>query len=195
MDNKVNTNVFLNTVDSHDTEGKASMDNINLLKVKADKANVIAHTVNGNKRVKKLKILQMNKGSADYDIKQDMLMFNVKEQNADIIFVSEANFKHSDPSKKANLDKSIKGFNLETSTQTNNDNCRCLMLISKKIPYERLLDEDNNNNPIVAIKTKTRKHESTVIIGHYRQWKMPGEESPNNKEGIKRQKNHLEELE
>ena len=36
----------------------------------------------------------MNKGSADYDIKQDMLMFNVKEQNADIIFVSEANFKH-----------------------------------------------------------------------------------------------------
>ena len=55
MDNKVNTAVFINTVDSHDTEGKASMDNINLLKVKADKANVIAHTVNGNKRVKKLK--------------------------------------------------------------------------------------------------------------------------------------------
>ena len=46
--------------------------------------------------------------------------------------------------------------------------------------------------PVVAIKFKTKKHESTVVIGHCRQWHKPREESPNNKEGIKHQKARFE---
>ena len=122
-------------------------------------------------------------------------MFNAIDNNVDVTFMSEANYKYDDPTKKASLLKSIKGYNLETSVQSSNDNSRCIMLIRKKIPYERLVDKDNVENPLVAIKTKTKKHESTIIIGHHRQWRMPGEESPNNKEGIKRQKSQFESFE
>ena len=49
-----------------------------------------------NQKIKKIKILQMNKGTADLENKADLVNFNIKENGADIIFLSEANHKFTD---------------------------------------------------------------------------------------------------
>ena len=72
---------------------------------------------------------------------------------------------------------------------------RCIMIIHKRIPYERIEDKNINVNPTVAVKIKTKKHENLVIVGHYRQWKLPGEDSPFTKEGIQRQVKRFKEFE
>ena len=146
-----------------------------------------------NQKIKKIKILQMNKGTADLENKADLVNFNIKENGADIIFLSEANHKFTDDSKKANLKKIFKGFRIEESRQIGQDSCRCLMLIRNRINYERL-DFDESENPAIAIKLKTKKHQFSTILGHYRQWKMPGEGHANDHKGIKRQKSRLENL-
>ena len=66
------------------------------------------------------------------------------------------------------------------------------MLIRNKIPYERIKRKSDTVNPTVAITVKTKKHEKIAIVGHYRQWKIPGENSPFTTEGIKRQVKRFE---
>ena len=75
----------------------------NVDKIRAMGRNVRGHALNGNRRMKKIKVLQMNKGSADHDTKLDLVMFKVREQKADILFLSEANLKFSDPKCISNL--------------------------------------------------------------------------------------------
>ena len=70
------------------------------------------------------------------------------------------------------------------SIQPNNDNCRCLLLIRNGINYERIVVNDKTN-PIVAVRFKSKKHETTILLGHYRQWRMPGEGPANDSKGIK----------
>ena len=66
------------------------------------------------------------------------------------------------------------------------------MLIKNGIDYERVKCDDMDDNPIVAIKIKTKKYESTMVICHYRQCKLPGEDNSNSKEGISKHKKRLE---
>ena len=47
-------------------------------------------------------------------------------------------------------------------------------------------------NPVVAIRIKTRKHQTSTIIGHYRHRRLPGEGLANDTKGIKNQKLRLE---
>ena len=108
----------------------------------------------------------MNKGTADFKKKQDLIKFNINETEADITLVTEANHIIDDKSKRSSMAKTFKGFKIEESKQDNNDKSRCLMIIRNKIKYERL-QIDESKNPTVAIKIKTKKNENTIIIGHY----------------------------
>ena len=114
-------------------------------------------------------------------------MLHIKDQKADITVVSEANFKFNDPKVQSAIKKSTKGYHIEQSAQSGPDNSRCIMIISKKIPYERVHDTHDNENPVVYIKVKYNKYEKMIIIGHYRQWRKPGDVSLSNKDGIKKQ--------
>ena len=143
------------------------------------------------KKTKTYTILQMNKGTADFQTKQDLVKSNIKDNAADITVITEANYEPNDPSKVADAKKTLKGYKIEISTQPNNPKSRCIMIIKNTVQYERL-DVDDDENPIVAISIKTKKHQKAVIVGHYRQWRMPGEGPPNDKDGIKRQKIRLE---
>ena len=107
-------------------------------KVKATKANKTIHTENGNINSKRIKILKVYKGTSDFDAKQDLISFNAKENEADIIFITESNNKHTDMSKLAMISKTFKGYKLEESTQPNQDKSRCLMLIKSRLQYKRI---------------------------------------------------------
>ena len=87
-----------------------SINNVNTYdKVKAAKANKTIHTENGNINLKHIEILKVNKGTSDFDAKQDLISFNAKENEADIIFITESNNKHTDMSKLAMISKMFKG--------------------------------------------------------------------------------------
>ena len=107
------------------------------------------------KKTKSYKILQLNKGNSDFDSKQDQINFIIKEEKADIVFISEANNKHTDPSKMYSMKKTFKNYKIEESQQKDNDKSRCIMLINKKLYYERL-SVDNSKNPIITIKLKLK---------------------------------------
>ena len=111
-----------------------SINNVNTYdKVKAAMANKTIHTENGNINLKNIKILQVNRSTSDFDAKQDLISFNAKENEADIIFITESNNKHTDMSKLAMISKMFKGYKLEESTQPNQDKSRCQMLIKSKL--------------------------------------------------------------
>ena len=146
-----------------------------------------------SKTNKKYKIMQINKGTADFESKQELIKSNVIDHDADFILITEANHKHADVEKLSSLKKTFKGFKCEMSIQPNNDNCRCLLLIRNGINYERIVVNDKTN-PIVAVRFKSKKHETTILLGHYRQWRMPGEGPANDSKGIKIQKERFEEF-
>ena len=149
------------------------------------------HNVKNDKKVKKSKkltILQINKGSADFENKDDLIKFTCVENEADIIFISEANFSHNDEAKRASARKTFRGYKIEEIENKTNDKSRVLMIIKNKIPYERVPMEDEVINPAIAIKVTSKTHESTTIVGHYRQWKLPGELPLSSKDNIKAQK-------
>ena len=50
------------------------------------------------------------------------------------------------------------------------------MLIKNGIKYKRIFIVDRGENPIVAIRDRSKKFETATIIGHHHQWKMRGEE-------------------
>ena len=118
-------------------------------KIKVDKDN--------KKKVKKYRILQMNKGTADFQLKQDLVKFNIKENDADITLITEANHDPNDISKTSDIKKTFKGYKIEESLQSNNPRSRCLMIIKNSIQYERM-KVDDEENPIVAICVKTKKN-------------------------------------
>ena len=62
------------------------------------------------------------------------------------------------------------------------------MLIKSKLPYERVPIDDDSTNPAIVINIKTKPRESTLIIGHYRQWRIPGKPKTNSSKNIKQQK-------
>ena len=107
------------------------------------------------KKTKTYTILQMNKGTADFQTKQDLVKSNIKDNAADITVITEANYEPNDPSKVADTKKTLKGYKIEISTQPNNPKSCCIMIIKNTVQYERL-DVDDDENPIVAISIKTK---------------------------------------
>ena len=61
------------------------------------------------------------------------------------------------------------------------------MFVKNELDY-KIIKVDDNENQFVAIKQKTKKHEYTLIVVHFCQWRMPGKNKPNDNHGIKRQK-------
>ena len=108
-----------------------------------------------SKTHKKYKIMQINKGTADFETKRELIKSNVIDYDADFILITEANHKHADEEKLSSLKKTFKGFKCEMSIQPNNDNCRCLLLIRNGINYKRVVVDDKTN-PIVAVRFKTK---------------------------------------
>ena len=78
----------------------------------------------------------MNQGKADFENKQNLINFNIKENEADIVLVTKANNKFTDTSKVAIMQKTFKGFRIEESKQDKNYKIRCIMLIKNKIQYQ-----------------------------------------------------------
>ena len=69
------------------------------------------------------------------------------------------------------------------------------MIIKKGIEYERVKIANNKDNPIITIKVSTKKNETTIIAGHYRQWKHPSVQASSlSREEISNQKKRLEKL-
>ena len=62
----------------------------------------------------------MNKGTADFQLKQDLVKFNIKENDADITLITEANHDSNDISKLSDIKKTLKGYKIEESLQSNN---------------------------------------------------------------------------
>ena len=107
----------------------------------------------------------MNKGSSGLETKLDLIKFNTKETEADIIFVTEANDKFIDGSNNANIKKVFKGFNVEESKQLNSDKSRCILFVKKKIKYKRV-EVDISENPIIVIKFKSKKDKLCTLVCH-----------------------------
>ena len=152
----------------------------------------MCHYTNGNKKLVKINIMQANKGSSNLVNKIDSVMTLIKDYDIDILCLTEANYNNYDPISKAAIAKAIKGFKIEISDQENLKYSRCIMLIKNKIPYERINIKPDTVNPTVVIVIKTKKHEKLALVSHYRQWKVPGEDSPFTSEGIKRQLKRFE---
>ena len=57
-------------------------------KFTASTNNSSTHAKNGNHKTKKIKIIQINKGSADLENRIDLLMTNIREQSVDIAIIS-----------------------------------------------------------------------------------------------------------
>ena len=51
----------------------------------------------------------MNQGNADFSTKEDLILANIIDSDADVIFISEANSHPEDVSKKNSLLKTFKG--------------------------------------------------------------------------------------
>ena len=134
-------------------------------KAKADKLNVTMHSLNGNKKYTQLKVLQMNKGNSDLVTKEDHVLANIVDCDADIIFLSEANSCPEDTVKNSSMLKCFKGYKCEESAKDNNGKFQALMLIRKPIPYNRIEIKDKGDNPVVAISVQTSKNEHMAVIG------------------------------
>ena len=103
-------------------------------KFTASANNALTHAKNGNNKIIRIIIIQINKGSADIDNKIDLLMANINNQSTDLAVISEANYKYNDPRVNTILKKATKGYKIEYSSQLNHDSSRCIILIKKKIP-------------------------------------------------------------
>ena len=104
-----------NTVDKVDTNKLTDSES----NVKSDKTKT--NNKNDKKKVKHYNILQMNKGTSDFKLKQDLISHNMKDNKVNMALVTEANHDYNDPIKIASLKKVFKGYNVEVSKQTNND--------------------------------------------------------------------------
>ena len=52
-------------------------------------------------------------------------------------------------------------------------------MVKKDIKYTRLIDYEDNENPLISILIKERNGRKLCISGLYRQWKAPGEADAN----------------
>ena len=66
-----------------------------------------------SKTNKKYKIMQINKGTADFESKQELIKSNVIDHDADFILITEANHKHADVENFQVLKRHLKVLNVK----------------------------------------------------------------------------------
>lgn len=162
-------------------------------KVLQAKSNKINYSAYGNKN-NTLKLLQLNKGSSNFENKINDVQNIINKYKPDIMCLSEANIKKS---YKQNILSSFPEYNIELNSMSNNiDISRNAIIINNKIAYSRRYDLENDFTCTIWIEIYIPNCKPILLMGGYRQWKllkiMNVSKSGSNNQQFNRYKNIIE---
>ena len=110
---------------------------------------------------KKINLLQLNKGSANYENKLNDIDYITKKYKPDIMCISEANLKCSNQ----NVINHYKDYNIEFNKMSNNiDISHNILLVNNKLSYVRCLDLEDENTCTIWIEIKIPKCKSLTDV-------------------------------
>ena len=148
------------------------------------KRNETMHSLTGNKQYNSLKILQINKGSSNFSTKKNDIDILLSDHSPDFLAISEANILKSDK----NLHKHYPDYDiLLNKTSETHDLSRNVVLIKSNIPYKRRLDLEDDITCTIWVEVKPKKTKSFLLMGGYRQWRIPQKIDKNDTRSTKHQ--------
>ena len=139
----------------------------------------MAHYLNGNrsvkqnknKKIKYIKVIQINKGKSNLKLHLDMIKMHIQKENPGLIILSESQITRDE----INLQTHFKGYQIEHKFLPGLDRARISMFIKDTIPYERAHDVEDPWISNIWIKIKTSKNGHSMFMGGYREWQHPSE--------------------
>ena len=147
--------------------------------IKQTKRNKMAHYLNGNritkqnknKKIKYIKVIQINKGKSNLKLHLDMIKIHIQKENPGLIILSESQITRDE----INLHTHFKGYQVEHKFLPGLDRARITMFIKDTIPYERVHDIEDPWISNIWLKIKTSKNGHSMFMGGYREWQHPKE--------------------
>ena len=154
----------------------------------AKKLNKIKHTENGNisknKVTKCIKFLLMNKGNANFERRSDSIKHIIDELTPNIAVIDESNINKNNDDHKNEFPQ----YDFEHKFENNSDITRTTMMFKKdSISYECLKQLENENIATIWTKIKITPKKSVLVMGGYRQWKLPHTANQNNSGSTQKQ--------
>ena len=140
-------------------------------------------------------ILQVNKSNSDWVTKQNELLHTIKENNAKITIVSEANVEIHDIDKTTLRKSTFKEYNIEYKCLRNNTKARIAVLLENDIKYTRLDTLESDNNSTIVLKIRQTNRKFFILVATYREWKHSGDEEALAKESIANQIKRMDQIE
>ena len=149
--NKINTNNFIIT-------------NKTYSKILQKSKNKTIKTINGNFKIKNLKLLLTNKGPAYFENKIDDMSYIIDKFKPDIMAISESNISKKNLTFKNNFSD----YNFELNKMYDNYGfSRNALMVKEGISYKRRYDLENNTNCMIWIEIKLNTKKSILIMGGY----------------------------
>ena len=140
--------------------------------------NKVKHTENGNSKEKKMKktnknlyIIQVNKGHSNLPKHLELIKKLINDENPSVMIMPESQ-KRMD---ETLLQKAFENYNAEHKFRIGHDKTRISMFIKNTIEYERLPDIENPEDSNIWVKIKTGTKTGLVLMGGYREWRIPGQ--------------------
>ena len=132
--------------------------------------NKKTHAINGNPEIlnKQINIIQINSSNANFNSKLEELVVTMERQKADVCVISESNMEHSNPVKMTERKSKFPQYNIVDKIISNHDKARVSVLIHKEIKFTRLVDLEDDENPMILIKIKEKQGRNLVIAAIYR---------------------------
>ena len=126
--------------------------------------NKTIKTINGNFKIKNLKLLLTNKGPAYFENKIDDMSYIIDKFKPDIMAISESNISKKNLTFKNNFSD----YNFELNKMYDNYGfSRNALMVKEGISYKRRYDLENNTNCMIWIEIKLNTKKSILIMGGY----------------------------
>ena len=141
------------------------------LEFRAKNNNKRMHSLNGNPILNDLKILQFNTRNGGWAKTETLLKFQIDKLDPDIISISESNTNFEDIQMLSRRRNSFKNYIIHDKIFQCTKNARLTVLVKADLDIIRLIDLENQINPVIILKIKTAKNKNHILVCNYRQWK------------------------
>ena len=132
-----------------------------------------AHAANGNIKHKKTKCIEfmlMNKGNSLFHNKSDSIKHIIDDTIPHIAVINESNIVKDNISHQTEHPE----YEFEHKFEANGNCTRTSMMLKKdSIDYERMHKLEDPNIATIWVKVKITPKKSILVIGGYRQWRLP----------------------
>ena len=110
------------------------------------------HILNGNPEIlnRNLTVIQLNSSNSHFNTKLNELIVTTHEKKANVVIISEANMETNEPDKMEYRASKFPDYKIEDKVTANNPKARLTMLIKKDLHYKRLLEYEDDSNPMMS---------------------------------------------